>query len=241
MRKERSDMTKIKTVTKDTPQEAAIAAAAEIAELLKRACEARGLASVAFSGGSTPGMMFDALVAMDVSWDVVHVFQVDERAVPDGSPTRNLTELRLRLLDRVAIPAGNVHPMPVTSTDLDEASGTYARESSTILGMTPTLDVVHLGLGADGHTASLVPSDPVLDVNDRDVASTTNEYQGTRRMTLTYPMINRSRSIVWLAAGADKAEQIARLLHHDPSIPAGRVAGGENILFIDRAAAELRA
>ena len=98
------------------------------------------------------------------------------------------------------------------------------------------LDLVHLGLGADGHTASLVPGDPVLDVKDRDVALT-GIYRGARRMTLTYPIINRSRRILWVVTGSEKMEMLLRLRNMDATIPAGRIRQDRAVVLADRSAA----
>ena len=196
----------------------ASAAARRVAELVaERAREAvasRGRFTLAVSGGATPGEMFRALGGEDVPWVETTVYQVDERVVPAGHPDRNLTHL-LAALPPAA--HGSVHQIPVDDPDLERAAGRYAAE------LPAHLDLVHLGLGADGHTASLVPGDPVLDVVDRLVALT-NEYQGFRRMTLTFPALENAREIVWLVTGKDKRDALARLLARDTSIPAGRIS-----------------
>src|SRR5258705_7493126 len=112
--------------------------------------------------------------------------------------------------------------MPVEAPDLEAAASRYAETLWAIAGSPPVFDLVHLGLGADGHTASLVPGDPVLDVTDADVA-VTRPYQGRRRMTLTFPIINRSRRVLWLVTGREKAGALVRLRNRDPSIPASCV------------------
>src|SRR5947209_6255990 len=126
--------------------------------------------------------------------------------------------------------------MPVESADLESARGQYAATLQQIAGTPAVLDLAHLGLGPDGHTASLVPGDPVLDVTDADVALT-GIYQGRRRMTLTYPILNRSRRVLWLVTGASKADMLARLLRADPTIPAGRIRQDQAVVLADRAAA----
>jgi 6-phosphogluconolactonase/glucosamine-6-phosphate isomerase/deaminase len=127
--------------------------------------------------------------------------------------------------------------MPVESSDLNAAAAFYAQTLRSITGSPPVLDLVHLGLGPDGHTASLVPGDPVLDVSNADVA-VTGIYQGRQRMTLTYPVLNRSRLVLWLVTGGEKAGMLPRLQTGDISIPAGRVRAGRAVILADRAAAD---
>ena len=209
--------------------EAAAARAAEvIAEAGAEAGSERGSFAAAVSGGRSPWRMLALLAGMDLPWDATQIFQVDERVAEPGSDDRNLTHLLLALpLERHAA----IRPMPVTSTNLVEAAADY--ES----GLPERLDLVHLGLGPDGHTASLVPDDDVLEVTDRRVAITTGAYQGHRRMTLTYPALAAARRIVWLVTGDDKQEAMKKLLASDPSVPAGRVSNDEMLLIADRAAA----
>ena len=191
-------------------------------EAVDAALDERARFTVAFSGGATPRRFFDELTHRPLPWRSIHVFQVDERVAPAGHPERNLTALTRHLLERVPIPAANVHPMPVEGADLDAAAGEYAAELREVCGPEGVLDLVHLGLGDDGHTASWPPGDPVLDVTDADVA-VVGPYRGFRRMTLTPPAVNRAGRILWLVAGASKAPTLARLLDGDPTIPASRV------------------
>jgi 6-phosphogluconolactonase len=217
------------------PAAIATRAALDIARQLRSAIEQRGLATLAVSGGSTPALMFDALTNCDVPWTNVHVFQVDERIAPSGHEDRNLAQLHAHLLSRVALPVENIHPMPVDLAPPGEAARRYERLIRSTCG--GILDVVHLGLGDDGHTASLVPGDRVLDARTALVATTGN-YRGRRRITLTYPALNQARSLVWLATGANKIDAVTKLLAHDSTIPAGRVqATGLNTLYLDEAAA----
>ncbi|MGB8729998.1 MAG: 6-phosphogluconolactonase [Candidatus Sulfotelmatobacter sp.] len=218
-------------------ESAAQAAAKFIAAAARDAVAARGRFVMAVSGGRTPWIMLRALAHEELPWKSIHVVQVDERVAPAGNPDRNLTHLRESLLDHSPIPPGNIHPMPVESSDLEAAPGQYALTLQELAGSPPTLDLVHLGLGPDGHTASLVPADPVLNVTDSDVALTAS-YQGRRRMTLTYPVISRARQILWLVTGKEKVDALVRLRKADVSIPAGRIRQDRAVIFADRAAAE---
>jgi 6-phosphogluconolactonase len=211
-------------------------AAGIIAEAARADAAARGRFVVAVSGGHTPWVMLRALAAEDVPWPAMHVLQVDERVAPAGDPDRNLTHLRESLLAHAPLQPGQIHPMPVEATDLKAGAERYAATLRELAGAPPVLDLVHLGLGPDGHTASLVPGDPALDIRDADVALS-GPYQGRRRMTLTYPAIGRARRILWLVTGAEKAPMLPRLLAGDASIPAGRVLQDRAILLADRPAA----
>ena len=211
-------------------------AAAIIAREARAAVAARGRFIMAVSGGRTPWMMLRALSNQDVPWDKVHVVQVDERVAPAGHPDRNLTHLHESLLTHAPLPVDRIHAMPVEDSDLETAAAQYVATLNIIAGQPPVLDLVHLGLGPDGHTASLVPGDPVLNVTDADVALT-GLYQGRRRMTLTYPILNRARRILWLVTGSEKAGMLARLRNGDQSIPAGRIHHAQALVLADRAAA----
>jgi 6-phosphogluconolactonase len=211
-------------------------AAAIIAAEARAAAAAHGRFVMAVSGGHTPWLMLRALAGEEVPWASVHVVQVDERVAPAGHPDRNLTHVRESLLEHAPLRPEQIHAMPVEAPDLQAAAARYALTLQDIVGSPPVLDLVHLGLGPDGHTASLVPGDPVLDVTDADVALT-GVYQGRRRMTLTYPIINRSRRILWLVTGSEKAGMLVRLRAGDPSIPAGRVRQDQALVVADRAAA----
>ena len=210
-------------------------AARLIAAEARRVVAARGRFVVALSGGRTPWQMLRTLAGEDVPWAGVHVVQVDERIAPAGDPDRNLTHLRESLLEHAPLPEDHVHAMAVEEADLEAAARRYARALEQLAGTPPVLDLAHLGLGPDGHTASLVPDDPVLDVVDRDVALT-GVYQKRRRMTLTYPMLDRSRRILWLVTGADKVAMLPRLQAADPSIPAGRVRQDGALVLADHSA-----
>ena len=220
----------------DDADAVARAAAANIATEARAAIAARGRVTMAVSGGHTPWIMLRALASEDVPWAGLHVFQVDERVAPDGHPDRNLTHLRESFLEHVPLTPEQIHAMPVESHDLEAAAMQYADALREISGSPPVLDLVHLGLGPDGHTASLVPGDKVLSVTDADVALT-GVYQGRRRMTLTYPTLNRARRVLWVVTENEKAEMLRRLRNGDASIPAGRVQRQQALLLADRAAA----
>ncbi len=220
----------------ESADSAAQRAAGIIAEEARAAVAARGRFVMAVSGGHTPWLMLRALGGADVPWPAVQVVQVDERVAPAGHPDRNLTHLRESLLDHAPLRPEQIYDMPVESADLETAAAQYAETLRRIAGSPPMLDLVHLGLGPDGHTASLVPGDPVLNIKDADVA-VTHAYQGRRRMTLTYPMINRSRRILWVVTGGEKVEMLNRLLGGDESIPAGRVRREQAVVVADEAAA----
>ncbi|MGN6586583.1 MAG: 6-phosphogluconolactonase [Solirubrobacterales bacterium] len=212
------------------------AASRRAAELIAaggaEAAAERGRFAFAMSGGRSPWAMLAILGELEeMPWDKTELFQVDERVAAPGDEARNLTHMVLGLSMEHQ---STLRPMPVTQRNLDGAAREY--EAS----LPDRLDLVHLGLGPDGHTASLVPGDPVLDVTDRRVAMTETSYQDHRRMTLTYPALNDARRIVWLITGADKAEPLQKLLAGDESIPAGRVRNHNVIVVADEAAASSR-
>src|ERR1017187_3311364 len=219
----------------------AMAVASEAAKVIageaRAAVAARGRFIMAVSGGHTPWEMLRALAREEVPWKSVYVAQVDERVVPEGDPDRNLTHLRDSLLEHAPLRPGHICAMPVESPDLEAAAARYSLLLQKIAGSPPVLDLVHLGLGPDGHTASLVPGDPVLKVTEADVAIT-RPYQQRRRMTITYPMLNRARRILWLVTGDEKAGMLVRLRDGDVTIPAGRVRREHALVLADRAAAE---
>ena len=211
-------------------------AAEIIAADARAAVLARGRFVVAVSGGHTPWQMLRALANEKVPWEGVRVVQVDERVAPAGDPDRNLSHLRESLLEHAPLRPEQILAMPVEWPDLNTAAKWYAETLEQIADVPPVLDLVHLGLGPDGHTASLVPGDPVLNVTDSDVALT-GVYQGRRRMTLTYPMLNRARSVLWLVTGKDKVAALGRLRAGDVSIPASRIQRGNTLVLADQAAA----
>jgi 6-phosphogluconolactonase len=212
----------------DDANAAAARTAQLVAEAGTEAARERGAYGFAVSGGRTPWRMISILADEPLPWEGTSIYQVDERVAAPGSQERNLTHLISMLpIERQQV----LRPMPVTSRDLEAAAGEY--ESA----LPESLDLVHLGLGPDGHTASLVPDDPVLEVTDRRVALTAHPYQGHRRMTLTYPALSAARGIVWLVTGEDKREALQRLLDGDTAIPAGRVENERITVIADSAAA----
>jgi len=211
-------------------------AAAIIGEEARAAVAARGVFVMAVSGGRTPWIMLRTLSDQAVPWDKVHVVQVDERVAPTGHQDRNLTHLQESLLKHTPLSGDRIYAMPVEASDLEAAAAHYAKTLETIAGLPPVLDLIHLGLGSDGHTASLVPGDPVLNVMQADVALT-GIYQGRRRMTLTYPILNRARRILWVVTGSEKSNALARLRDGDRSIPAGLVRRDHALVLADQGAA----
>jgi 6-phosphogluconolactonase len=210
----------------DDPDALSEGAARHVAERARAAVAADDEFHFAVSGGRTPWEMFARLAGAEMPWERTVIWQVDERVAPADDPDRNLTHLRRALGDAPA----HVRPMPVEDDDLEEAAARYAA------GIPDLFHLVHLGIGPDGHTASLLPTDPVLGVNDRLVAVTANAYEGRRRMTLTYPALARAKEILWLVSGADKRDVLARLLAGDQTIPAGRVVAGSSVVMADRSA-----
>ena len=208
-------------------------AASIIAREAREAVALRGRFILAVSGGKTPWKMLRALADEDVPWEGIHILQVDERLAPDGHPDRNMTHLRESLSDVIPLLAGRIHAMPVEENDPEAAAASYAQTIREIAGSPAIIDLIHLGLGPDGHTASLIPGDPVLDVTNRDVALT-GIYQGRQRLTLTFPIINRATRILWVITGSEKSEMLKRLLASDLSIPAGRVSQENAILLADK-------
>ena len=224
----------------DQADAVARAGAAIIAADARAAIAARGRFAMAVSGGHTPWIMLRALAVESIPWTGIHVFQVDERVAPAGHADRNLTHLKESLLENAPLRPEQIHAMPVETPDQEAAATLYATVIRDVVGSSSVLDLIHLGLGSDGHTASLVPGDAALDTTGKDVAMTA-VYQGRRRMTLTYPMLNRARRVLWVVTGKEKMEMLRRLLDGDISIPAGRVHRDRALLLADSKAAGQRA
>jgi 6-phosphogluconolactonase len=223
---------------RENADSAAETAAKIIADAAAEAIAARGRFVLAVSGGHTPWLMLRSLAAERVDWSAVHIVQVDERVAIAGHPDRNLTHLHTSFLDHVPVKP-QLHPMPVESEDLEKAAAEYEETLRQVAGTPPVLDMVSLGLGFDGHTASLVPGDRVLKITDRDVAIT-GYYQDRIRMTLTYPVLNRSREILWVVTGEEKADILQRFLEGDASLPAAGIQRLRAIVVADQAAAGRR-
>jgi len=220
-----------------TAEDAAVSAARDLTKCIAQAVQTRGTCALALSGGHSATLLLAALARAEIDWSAVHIFQVDERVAAKGSSARNATDLQTELLGRTGIPAANIHLMPVDAPELTYAARQYTEVLEAVTGNPPVLDIVHLGLGADGHTASLVPGDRVLEDRSNDVAMT-GEYQGYRRLTLTYPCLQRARQIIWFVTGAEKAMALGKLAANNTSIPAGRICHAHSRAYVDSAAAE---
>jgi len=203
------------------------------------AIDERGRFVWAVSGGSTPRRMLQLLSERDdLDWSRTHLFQVDERVAPDGDSDRNATMLDTELLTESFLerhtPAG-IHLMPVTADDLDEACSGYASLIDRTTGSPAVFDVIQLGMGSDGHTASLIPDDPILGIDDRDVAMS-ELYQGRTRMSLTWPVLDRAKQLLWVIGGESKVDAVEQFLSNDPSIPATLPTQARALVLLDEAA-----
>ena len=223
----------MKTYVEPSARDAGNRAAQLVADRLGRAVKRRGTAAIAFSGGGTPQPMFETLTMSGLPWDRIDVFQVDERIAPDGDPDRNARALVEQLLNPAGVPAERVHLMPVTDRDLGAASERYA---GAVAAVGP-FDVVHLGIGDDGHTASWPPGDPVVDSpHDVDISG---EYQGRRRMTLTPRVVNSARTRLFLVTERSKAKAVERWMSRDRALPVSRVHRTATIAVLDTDAARM--
>jgi 6-phosphogluconolactonase len=225
----------LKTEIFPSADQVAEKAAAYLEQLIRETLTQKKTFSMAISGGRTPWEMLKILSKASLPWQRVNLFQVDERVAPDGHADRNLTQLFQAIEGSSLVTRLRIFAMPVTAEDLDAASEDYSQLIHEITEG-EGLDLIHLGMGSDGHTASLVPGDGVLEVNHRDVACTEHLYQGRIRMTLTYPLLNSAKRILWIVTGAEKQEMVQRLLKQDGSIPAGVVNQANALLMADQAA-----
>ncbi|HEY7377351.1 MAG TPA: 6-phosphogluconolactonase [Steroidobacteraceae bacterium] len=217
------------------PAAAAALAADWLAGHITEDVNARGRCVMAWSGGETPWKTLEELITRNVPWHALQVVQVDERVVASTDPRRNFARIHALLCKRGRLDETQLHPMPVERPDPDLAARDYARTLASIAGSPPILDIVQLGLGTDGHTASLLPGAPTLRITDRDVAAT-ETVAGTRRMTLTLPCINRARAHCWIITGTPKAVRLRELLAGREEIPAAKVTREQAIVFADAAA-----
>jgi 6-phosphogluconolactonase len=227
----------MKTELFSTADQVAAGAAAYLENEIREALHHQKSYSLAISGGRTPWEMLKILSKADLPWQRVNLFQVDERVAPDGHADRNLTQLFQAIAGTPMVTQLRIFPMPVLAEDLEEGSRKYTQVLDEVTEG-KGLDLIHLGLGSDGHTASLVPGDGVMDVQDRLVACTQNLYQGRIRMTLTYPLLNSAKKLLWIVTGSEKQEMVQRLLNQDPSIPAGSIRQENALLMVDQAAME---
>jgi len=211
-------------------------AARIITELAQERARLTGKFLFAVSGGSTPWKVLRQLAeTAALPWEAVELFQVDERIAPAGDAQRNLTRIEENLLNHSALTQKQIHAMPVEQTDLESAADSYAQQLVEFCGNPTQLDLIHLGLGEDGHTASLLPGDPAR--KSQAPIAVTNEYQGLRRMTMTYPTLNAARHRLWIVTGTNKQPMLERLYRGDDSIPAGRVERSNAIILADQNAA----
>jgi 6-phosphogluconolactonase len=227
----------MKTELFPTADQVAAGAAAYLEQEIRDALTHQKSFSLAISGGRTPWEMLKILSKADLPWKRVNLFQVDERVAPDGHADRNLTQLFQAIVGTPMVTQLRIFPMPVLAEDLEEGCREYTQVLDEITE-SKGLDLIHLGLGSDGHTASLVPEDGVMEVQDRLVACTQNTYQGRIRMTLTYPLLNAAKQLLWIVTGSEKQEMVKRLLQQDPSIPAGSIRQENALLMVDQAAME---
>jgi len=232
-----------------------IALSGAAAELFAQAASARiaeaGYFAAALSGGSTPRQLYELLstspFSSRISWDRVHLFQVDERCVAPDHPESNFRMIRQALLAPARVPRRCFHRMAGEWEDPAEASHQYALELSATFpareGDVPRFDLVILGMGADGHTASLFPDSPALEEAQLWVCPNRPKVKGLERITLTFPILNAAKQIMFLVAGADKAVTLARVLegpYQPRNLPAQRIKplDGRLLWYVDRAAAE---
>jgi 6-phosphogluconolactonase len=232
-----AEETPMKTEIFPQAEQVAARAAAYLEQVIREALTHQKSFSLAISGGRTPWEMLKILSKADFPWQRINLFQVDERVAPDGHPDRNLTQLFQAIAGTPMVTQLRIFPMPVTAEDLDAAATEYTEVLNEVTEG-KGLDIIHLGLGTDGHTASLVPGDEVLAVQNRLVACTHNSYQGRIRMTLTYPLLNAAKQILWIVTGSEKKEMVQRMLQQDPSIPAGSIRSENALLLVDQAAIE---
>lgn len=215
-------------------EDVAIAAAAYLAQQITVALAKKPIFSMAISGGRTPWEMLRHLAQAQLPWERVHLFQVDERIAPEGHADRNLTKLQEVIAGTQMAERMTIYPMPVNEVNLVQAAQHYAETLLEVTG-DGRLDLIHLGLGTDGHTASLIPGDQACGELALYITRTAQPYQGRLRMTMTYPLINRAKQVLWIVTGSEKGEMLQRMLQQDPSIPAGSIRQENALLLVDHA------
>ncbi len=204
----------------------------------------RGWCAIALAGGSTPKPLYEAIAKQSLPWDKIHVFWGDERYVPPEHPDSNQLMARTAWLNRVPIPAANIHPIPTTESDPNLAASNYEQELLKFFqlppGELPVFDIILLGIGDDGHTASLFPHTAALKVSDRAV--TVGDKDGQPRITFTYTLINQARNVMFLVAGASKRAALAQIFAPvaDAATYPSRLIQPQGTLwwFLDRAAGQ---
>jgi len=225
----------MKTVIFPKAADVASASADYLAEQITATLGTKATFSMAISGGRTPWEMLRHLAQAELPWERVHLFQVDERIAPEGHADRNLTQLLQAIAGTEMATRLHSYPMPVNEANLVLAAQQYADTLWQITG-DGCLDLIHLGLGTDGHTASLIPGDPVCAEQQLDIACTTYPYQERLRMTMTYPLLNRAKKLLWIVTGSEKREMLQQLLKQNHNIPAGKVAQTAAVGYVDQAA-----
>jgi 6-phosphogluconolactonase len=204
-------------------------AANEWKKIAQKTVNSRGRFAVALSGGSTPVSLYQRLAGCsELPWDKTHAFLVDERFVPVDHSDSTYRMVKATLLDHVSVPAGNVHPIPVEAVSAEAAAREYEGEMMRFFkpepGQFPRFDLILLGIGEDGHTASLFPGASSLYENERPVMAVSSKDAKHERVTITFPVINNAENVIFLAVGKNKAEVVRSILvDKSGSLPAERV------------------
>jgi 6-phosphogluconolactonase len=212
----------------------------EVILLLGDAIAKRGSATLVLAGGGTPKPLYEKLALSDLPWSKIHLFWGDERYVPEDHPDSNYRMAREALIDRITIPWENIHPMPTAASDPAADAALHAAHLSDFFQLSagdllqiPQLDVVLLGMGDDGHTASLFPGTAALQVCDALV--TVGEKSGQPRLTFTYPLLNQARTVLFMVAGENKQTALQQVFSPDGSneiYPSRAVSAQENLIWL---------
>jgi len=215
-----------------------------VVDRIQEAIRQRGQCTIALAGGNTPKPLYEAIARQDLSWEHLHVFWGDERYVAPDHPDSNQGMARRAWLDQIPIPATNIHPMPTATGNPIVDAQDYEAQLRNFFQVTapdfPQLDIVLLGMGDDGHTASLFPHTPALKVGDRLI--TVGHKGEERRLTFTLPLINHSRCVIFLVAGANKQAALQAIFTQgdEQTYPARSIQPrGEFIWLLDAAAGEI--